>query len=203
MRTLRHLLSYIFFASTLFSCTVKEHFHFNDDLSGHYSFEFDYKAILDLDSSGSANNEMDKGFIEMEDELEQIEGISNIIILSDNEQGKVFISYDFAGIEALNQANYNKGADQYDKVFVLNGKKLSFSTDFSSQLDEYKEDGMDDKELLENINSFLDYTMTFSFDRPFKLIEQHHFNLLDDQSLEFILSSESAAEPSSFNIKLK
>ena len=59
------------------SCSIDEKFKFNSDLSGHYSFEFDYSAILEFDSSGSANMEMDKGYIEMEEELKGIQLFSD------------------------------------------------------------------------------------------------------------------------------
>jgi len=167
------------------SCSIDEKFKFNSDLSGHYSFEFDYSAILEFDSSGSANMEMDKGYIEMEEELKGIEGLSNIVVLSDNEIGKVLVSYDFTSIEALNQANFNKESNRYNKFFSLNKNKLQFTSDFSEELEEFKEPGMDDEELLENIESFIDYKMTFSFENKFKVIQLDNYTQLDDHTLLF------------------
>ncbi len=185
------------------SCSIDEKFQFNSDLSGHYSFEFDYSAILEFDTSGSANLEMDKGYIEMEDELKGIEGLSNIVVISDNIIGKVLVSYDFASIEALNQANFNKESNRYNKFFSLKKNKLQFTSDFSEELEEFKDPGMDDEELLENIESFVDYKMTFSFANKFKVIQLDNYTQVDDNTLLFTLTKESVLKPSSFEIKMK
>jgi hypothetical protein len=185
------------------SCAVEEKFHFNEDFSGHYTFEFDYSAILEFDTTGVADAEMDKGYVEMEEELKKIDGITNIIILSDNKLGKVLVSYDFDNIEALNQANYNDEAERYDKQFFLEKNKLSFKTDFSSQLEEYKESEMDTQDLIENIESMLDYTMLITFDKKIKSVDLSNFEQADDYSLYFKLNSSGLIQPSAFTVKTR
>ena len=182
---------------------VDEKFQFNDDLSGHYTFQFDYSAILELDTSGSANSEMDKGYLEMESELKKIDGISDILILSDNEIGNVLVSYDFNGIEALNQANFNKESKRYNKFFSLNGRKLEFTVDFSEELEEYKDPTMDDTEILENLESMVDYTMTISFASKIKPIRMNNFTQIDDQTISYRLNKEGVLKPSYFQVKIK
>lgn len=197
------LFLFFLIGSLFASCSIDEKFKFNSDLSGHYSFEFDYSAILEFDSSGSANMEMDKGYIEMEEELKGIEGLNNIVVLSDNVNGKVLVSYDFTSIEALNQANFNKESKRYNKFFTLNKNKLQFTSDFSEELEEFKDPGMDDEELLQNIESFIDYKMTFSFENKFKVITLDNYTQLDDHTLLFTLTKEGVFKPNSFEIKMK
>lgn len=203
MRTSLRLAISLVIAVIFYSCTVQEDFHFNKDLSGHYSFKFDYSAILEFDTSGTANREMDKGYIEMEDELKKIEGISNIIILSDKERGTVLVSYDFANIEALNQANYNKETDRYDKLFSVDGKKVAFRSDFANQLQEYEDEDMNSDDLLSSVESMLDYKMTFTFENKIKVLKQNNFEQHDDYSLTFKLDSAGLVNPTSFMLKVK
>lgn len=203
MRFLSKLLFTVLLSFFIISCTVQENFDFNEDLSGHYSFQFNYGALLEFDSIGVANNEMAKGYLEMEEELKNIEGLSDIIVVSDNVEGNVFISYDFSNLEALNKANYNKESERYNKFFALEGKKLIFKVDFSEELESYKEDGMDETELLENIENMIDYTMTFNFKKKIKVLSQNNFSQIDDHTIQFKLNKENTLEPSSFQIKLK
>jgi hypothetical protein len=199
----RNLFFFILIGILTTSCSIDEKFQFNSDLSGHYSFEFDYGAILALDSSGSANMEMDKGYIEMEEELKGIDGLSNIVVLSDNINGKVLVSYDFSTIDALNQANYNKESKRYNKFFSANKNKLQFTSDFSDELEEFKDPKMDDEELLENIESFIDYKMTFNFENKFKIIQLNNYTQVDDHTLLFTLTKESVLKANGFEIKMK
>ena len=172
-------------------------------MSGHYSFQFDYSELLAYDSSGSANMEMDRGYVEMEEELKKIDGISNILIITDNSIGNVLVKYDFANIDALNQANFNSETNRYNKFFSINKNKLSFTSDFSEELEEFKEPGMNDEELLENIESFIDYKMTFVFPTKIKVIKLNHFEQMDDKTLQFSLTKENVLNPSNFEIKYK
>lgn len=185
------------------SCTVHEKFHFNSDYSGHYSFEFDYSELASFDTSSAMQNEMGESFYELESELSKIEGLENILILSDAEKGLVMVSYDFKNLEALNKANYNQENGSYDKLFTLDGKKLLFTTDFSDEINEYKESDMTEDEILDNIESLLDYTITFTFDRKIKILQQKNIVQSDDRTLVFKLTSESGKGPSSFLIKSK
>ena len=197
---------FIIITSLLFlisSCTIEEEFHFNEDFSGNYSFQFDYSALLALDTSGTAGVELSKGYDEMEEELKKIDGISNILIKSDEVVGKVSVSYDFSSIDAINKANYNNESQRYTKFFIRTGKKLSFVSDFSEELNEYKDPSMNDEELLENIESFVDYTMTISFDKSIKVIDLQNFKLVDDHTLSFTLNKESLTKESVFNVKVR
>jgi hypothetical protein len=193
----------ILFAVAFSSCSINEKFEFNEDMSGHYSFQFDYSELLAYDSSGSANMEMDRGYVEMEEELKKIDGISNILIITDNSIGNVLVKYDFANIDALNQANFNSETNRYNKFFSINKNKLSFTSDFSEELEEFKEPGMNDEELLENIESFIDYKMTFVFPKKIKVIKLNHFEQMDDKTLQFSLTKENVLNPSNFEIKYK
>lgn len=193
------LLILVFFTS----CTVKENFHFNKDLSGQYIFQFDYSGLIDIDSTASANDEMSKGYTEMEDELEKIDGISNIIILTDDDKGLVIVSYEFSGLKALNQANYNNETKRYNKFFMHDGNKIEFSVDFSQELEDYKDPEMDMAELLNNIESMIDYTMTISFENKIKVITLKNFNKIDDHTIGYTLNEEGILNPSHFQLKLK
>ena len=203
MKTFTYLIIYSSFLFLFYSCSIEEEFSFNKDYSGHYSFEFDYSALLSLDTTGSAGVEMSKGYDEMELELKKIEGISNILIKSDDVVGNVSVSYDFSSIDAINQANYDNENQRYTKFFTLNGNKIHFISDFSKELDEYKDPSMDATELLNNIESFVEYTMTIRFEKNIKVIDLQNFKKIDDHTLSFTLDEESLTEESTFNVKVK
>jgi len=203
MKTLTTFFSITFFSFLIYSCSVQETFHFNTDYSGQYTFEFNYSELASFDTSSAMKSEMGESFYELESELKKIDGINNIVIVSDNEKGTVLVSYDFENLEALNKANYNKENDSYDKLFSLEGKKLLFITDFSDEIQEYKESDMNEDEILDNIESLLDYTITFTFDRKIKVLEKKNIQQADDHTLVFKLTSESGKGPSSFLIKSK
>jgi hypothetical protein len=197
----------IFFSSILISvllvsCTIQEDYTFNKDFSGHYSFQFDYSALLSYSDDDSSANELSKGYSGMEKELKKVDGINNIIIITDDEKGKVLVSYDFASLKALNATNYNNESERYNKYFTLDGKILSVTIDFTDELEEYKDPEMDETELLENIEEFVDYSMTFTFDKKIKAIELNNFTQKDANTLLFELNKENVLQPSSFKIKL-
>jgi hypothetical protein len=203
MKSLAKLFIVFLSSLVIYSCTVHEKFHFNKDYSGHYSFEFDYSELASFDTSSAMQSEMGESFYELERELKKIEGLDNILIVTDAEKGVVMVSYDFENLEALNKANYNQENESYDKLFSLDGKKLLFTTDFSDEIQEYKESDMNEDEILENIESLLDYTITFTFDRKVKVIKQTNIEQSDNHTLVFKLTSESGKGPSSFLIKSK
>ncbi len=204
MKTNRYSIIIIAFLSiVLYSCSIEEEFHFNSDFSGHYSFRFDYSELKVLDTSGIAGDEMSKGYEEMVTELQKIDGISNIVINSDDNIGSVEVEYDFSSIDAINQANYNNETQSYTKFFTLSGKKLSFKADFSEELEEYKDPSMDDEELLKNIESFIDYTITIRFEKNIKVLDLQNFSKIDDHTLLLKLNEASLEKASAFNVKVK
>lgn len=112
--------SWIFAVILLASCSIQEEIHFNKDFSGKVSYTIDLssmmsmaKAFAEQDSSGESQTEdMDIPIEQMEETLgkvQDIEGISNFESNSD-EKGIVKFSFDFANLDALNEA-YNKAND--------------------------------------------------------------------------------------------
>lgn len=203
MKSPFHYILFFTVFSFLASCTIKENYLFNSDLSGHYSFQFDYSALLEFDTSGSANAEMEKGYLEMENELKKIEGISNIIILSDGDKGKVIVSYDFANLEALNQTNFDQESGKYSKFFSKEGNKFFFTTDFSEEMKNYTDPDMSLEELKENIQTMLEYTIHFQFENKIKVINTSNIEQVDDYSLSYTLNEQGLSNPSNFELKLK
>lgn len=193
----------LFFSICLGACSISEDYTFNPDFSGHYSFNFDYSAILQFDSSGTANDEMEKGYLEMEEELKKIEGITNILIVSNGEKGKVLVSYDFANLEALNQTNYDAETGKYSKYFSKEGKKFEFTADFSEELKEYTDPNMSVEELKENIQTMLEYTINFTFEDKIKVIDARNIEQKDDYSLSYTLNEQGLSSSSNFTVKIR
>ena len=62
---------------------------------------------------------------------------------------------------------------------------------------------MDDEELLENIESLIDYKMTFTFDNKIKPIQLNNFTQIDEHTLSFTLTKDGVFKSSGFEIKTK
>ena len=82
------------------------------------------------------------------------------------------------------------------RLFVMDASPLG------DELEEFKDPEMDETELLENIEEFVDYSMTFTFDKKIKAIELNNFTQKDANTLLFELNKENVLQPSSFKIKL-
>lgn len=94
----------------LFSCVVKQDIYFKKDFSGSYKYTFDFKEYVDYmnaeedDSLATKNGDFEEYLSVVKSELNQIDGISNLKIVNNAENGMVYFMYDFANITALNAA---------------------------------------------------------------------------------------------------
>lgn len=121
----------------LFGCVVKQDIYFNKDFSGKYKYAFDFKEYVgymsaeDEDSLAMKNEDFEEYLSVVKTELNKIDGISNLKIVNDAENGMVYFSYDFTNITALNAAikysNYMETEPLEDApYFELKKKTLTY-----------------------------------------------------------------------------
>ncbi len=90
------------------SClTFEENYTFNADGSGEMELILDISQIASLIPEGPERDSLfliGEVFTEMEAQMEDLEGISNLQIIEDRKNSRLGISYDFADLDALNGA---------------------------------------------------------------------------------------------------
>ena len=200
---MRTILLLILSAILIQSCVVKERYHFNKDLSGSYYFEFDYSAFREFDSTLNMMDGIYDGYGSLKNELENIEGIHDVLILSDTTSSKIIMTYRFDDLNAINATYFDQETGTYSRFFKKEEKDFSFVIDMSDQLDDYTDPTMSKDELFENIHMLLDYSVQLNFDSKFKIIENTHFESVDKRSLLFELDSASLQSPSKLVLRMK
>lgn len=94
----------------LIGCVVKQEVYFKKDFSGSYKYTFDFTEYVAYmgeeaeDSTMMKNEDFEEYLGTVKAALNQIEGISNLKIVNDADNGLVYFTYDFAHITALNAA---------------------------------------------------------------------------------------------------
>lgn len=97
----------------LFGCVVKQEIYFNKDFSGNYKYTYDFTEYISYMSGGEEetddslmmkNEDFEEYLNFVKKELKNINGISDIKIFNDADNGNVYFSYNFANVDALNSA---------------------------------------------------------------------------------------------------
>lgn len=97
----------------LFGCVIKQEIYFNKDFSGNYKYTFDFSEYISYMGGGEEetddslmlkNEDFEEYLSFVKNELKKINGISDIKILNDADNGNVYFSYSFANVDALNSA---------------------------------------------------------------------------------------------------
>ena len=121
------------------SCTVQQHYHFNEDMSGNYTVEIDVAGMMAMMGNESSIDALlgEINIDSLKDEMNKLEGISGAKIEELN--GNIIVGYLFEDIVSLNAslAGQDLGAylggtageevENAHITFVKKGKKLYYS----------------------------------------------------------------------------
>lgn len=185
---MKKLIALFTLTAIIASCSLNQHFHFNEDYSGNYSMEFDMSAILEMamqEDSTMNEDEIweDVNFDSLKLVMEQVEGISNVV--TEAEGGIIKMSYSFKDIESLNRVleNSDMGDDEQDEMFEAllgsstyfeaKGKKLSYNVPSLADL------GIADS--LSMYMDMISYNTEFTFDKPVKKVSNEDATVSDNK----------------------
>ena len=179
---------FAFFLGSMFliSCSLTQHFHFNNDYSGNYKMDFDMSALMDMagemDSTDSEEDVWaDVPMDSLEDVLNQLDGISNARVFV--EENVLKFSYDFEDLESLNSAMHNtdmdEGEDEYigalmgeESSFEAKGKKFYYTTPDMA--------GLEVADSIADYMEMFEYGITMSFEKNIKKIDNEHAVISSD-----------------------
>jgi hypothetical protein len=94
----------------LIGCVVNHEVFFKSDFSGSYKYSFDFTEYVSYmgaeedDSLMMKNEDFEEYLGTVKAALNQINGISNLKIVNNADNGLVYFTYDFANVTALNEA---------------------------------------------------------------------------------------------------
>lgn len=169
------LLACCFFGS----CTIKQRYDFNEDLSGTYSTSIDMSQLAAI-AGDSAMNELDKDLNadSVTQALNGLEGLSNTrLTLNDN---ALTISIAFDKPEDVNQmnkaANSEKEKISSNRFFERKGSKIYYDqNDLSGALKDKAEEGM------ETMGALIEMEMIFSFAKAPRKIKGADYEISKDK----------------------
>lgn len=181
---------------------IEETYHFRKDGSGTAAVKLDLSQMIDmmasfagsLDSTGEADESIDELFAENEAvaNLGRIPGISKVKDLNDKEAGIIGYSYEFASVEALNNAlvategslnmeeimgqeSETGGESDAENRFVKKGKKLQRIYVMPPQDEEEETDEEEEqyKQMAEMMFADHFYTIEYIFDQDVKKVSKN------------------------------
>lgn len=175
---------------------IMEEYHFNADGSGTAKMMIDVSQMVNmmeafgsaLDSTGEGDKSMEEMFDKNEsiETLKKLPGIRNIVNLNDKEKKIIGYSYEFANIEALNNAiiagrdnlglgemlgtgEMNTESDN-ENSFSLVKKKFKRTMDMTMAEDDESEEAQY-MEMAMAMFKEAKYTTVYSFDRKIKKVK--------------------------------
>ena len=156
--------AFVSFFTVLFlltSCTITQHYSFNNDFSGNYSMAFDLSGLEALQDSASKDEDFFEGINtdSIEEVYSKLDGISKVKVRT--EKNVLYLSYKFDGLESLtasfaNGTEYNMGMNEQAKFSFEDGV---FRYDFTTA-------NVVDS-LSESMN-FFEYNVIMDFKQPIK-----------------------------------
>ena len=184
MKKLFALLSLIAIVS---SCSLSQHFHFNQDFSGNYIFEFDMSELVgmmgDSDSTETEDMWADIPLDSLQDVYNAIEGINNTKVFVENDILK--ISYDFADVESLNKAleSKNDGEEDEDEMYgMILGEGMTFESKGKNKLI-FNAPSLATADVEDSVIMYmemLEFTTEFSFEKSIKSVNNESLTVSDD-----------------------
>ncbi len=191
------------------SCTITQEFHFNKDFSGNYTSTIDMSQLIDMMNSLDST---DGGTGDFKDSLDLIltqavkklktTGVTNLKSGWDANKA-LFISYDFANIDVLNQAlnksgmNENSTSDEEDFVFFIRkGKTLTYQ---GIPPKETAEGGKD----LGAMKDYYKYKAVFTFDRKIKKSDNPIYKISEDKHKAVMAAPLFDITKKDFNTKVR
>ncbi len=95
----------------MFGCVIKQEVYFKKDFSGSYKYTYDFTEYVsymageeESDSLMMKNEDFEEYLQTVKVALKEIDGISDVKIVNDADNGLVYFSYNFTNITALNSA---------------------------------------------------------------------------------------------------
>ena len=175
---MKKLFSIILGTALLISCSIDQHFHFNDDYSGNYLMEFDMSALMDfageMDSTDSDEDIWgDLPMDSMQDAMNAVVGINNAKFFEENNVLKM--SYEFENLEALNSALANSDLEDSEEDDVL-GALMGDATNFEAKGKKfyYTTPDISTVEIADSMTEYMEmfeYAVTMSYENDIKKIE--------------------------------
>lgn len=184
MRYIIYLFALVLMSNV--SCTITQKYQFNEDLSGKTSVNIDMSALSALAGEEAEDGEDPIGSA-LEDEeladalaqLENVDGISNVNMLQDDDNGIIEISYQFANMEVLNTGvagtdimAKDAGGSEGHAYWTRNksGKKLSYRIPNMADAP-----GMEDLDMssMEGMDDMFKYELVMEFAKPVKKIKKN------------------------------
>jgi hypothetical protein len=170
----RKTFSFIFIAAAtmlMFSCVIKQEIYFKKDFSGSYKYTYDfteYVSYMASDEEGSdslmmKNEDFEEYLTTVRTALKEINGISDVKIVNDADNGLVYFSYNFTDVTALNSAlKYSSYMDteplEDAPYFVQKKKTLTYIR--HAQPQEEVEEGEEDTSYMNDMFKW-EYTIEF------------------------------------------
>lgn len=186
MKFIQNLFFSLLLLMLIHSCVIEEHYHFNADMTGTYTMDFDYSLLASEDSSGEMKESMSFFSDSLYDAMEGYAGLSNI--QKENKEHGFILSYDFNSIDVLNEVE-TKDDPSKKEVFMLS-KKGMYISQFSDlkDLDEFRskiDDGATDEEMAEMMNKMFQVKTRISFAKDVKVKKMKHFKEVEKNTFEY------------------
>jgi len=201
-KPLQYLSILAFLVVCLQSCVIEEHYHFNKDLSGTYTMDFNFSALAENDSTGEMKADMGHTLDSLELVMSDIPGVSNVS--SELTDGNMNLKCDFDGIATLNRMDEDNEIDSVTgmpivkvPVFTRKGKLLSIRPDVQSTQDDIggsgespPEDATDEdiEQADEMAASMFQIITKITFEGSAKVKKMEHFEKVDSKT--YIYDSE-------------
>lgn len=192
---MRYIIGLFVIIIGLSSCTIKQHYSFNDDFSGTHELTVDMSLMANMMGDTDTLDDALAGATNQDsvvDEMNGISGISNAFINMENLA--IGIGFDFNNVESLNSAmneysfmdvltnvvtetKSEKNDDIVQDMFELKGKKMKFSL---GELDLSDSDEMKGMEEMKGMTAMLKYELSMSFARPIKKVDNKACEISSD-----------------------
>lgn len=177
------------FSAVLFftSCTVEQHFSFNKNYSGNYTFTMNYQAIQEMPAEEGEEVPEEEKFnlsdsLDLDEfvkEINALKGISNAKVT--DEDGVFKIYYEFKDVESLNNSleelnmeeHVDEGHSKERPTFVAKGNKFDYHF---HKIDLGDDEAMTEEEQqgVEAAYGMVQYKLTMDFEKPIKKSSNDH-----------------------------
>ncbi len=214
MRTFKYFFYLLAIAISFSSCSITEEVTFNKDYSGTYSLKLDMgQFITSMQAFGNDTiaKSMNSNLSELDQsasEFNEIEGISNAEVISDQQKYIYGIKFDFSDIEALNRSKTKESGGISQLVggesepseehvyFKRKGKKITYELPKSQS---------DDSEIPMELLSSSKYKIIFRAAGEIKKANNDAYIISDDNKkaeaeIDF---SEMLSKEGAINVTLK
>jgi hypothetical protein len=192
-----YLLTLLLSLIMLSGCiTIHEKYKFNKNGSGTMEYIIDMSELFSMMQSLSEESptddiQVDQSFLEAAETLKSVKGISKILLTGNNKEYLFAIKFDFANIDALNEAMGHILQQESKKIkyVTVSGKKITrhsiISEEFShDKLMGEEEEGID-QEMMKGIFEQMKYKVTMSFHRSVKSVNTKTEYQTRDKTVSF------------------